>query len=110
MVTEFGMSALGPISYEGHQSTMWLAREMGEGPSYSDNIAFQIDTEVKKIIDESYNLALDILSKKTNELNNLANLLLEKETVFEDEFKSLLGITKEQVSIPDESTEEVTNN
>jgi cell division protease FtsH len=60
MVTEFGMSSLGPISYDGHHGTMWLAREMGEGPSYSDEVAYKIDTEVKSIIDSSYAKSLEL--------------------------------------------------
>lgn len=94
MVTEFGMSSLGPINFEGHHNSMWLAREMGEGPTYSDEVAARIDSEVKLIIEQSYNNALNILQEKRPVLDKLAELLLEKETVFEDEFRELLGLAK----------------
>lgn len=100
MVTEFGMSSLGPINFEGHHNSMWLAREMGEGPTYSDEVAARIDSEVKLIIEQSYNNALNILQEKRPLLDKLAELLLEKETVFEDEFREMLGLAKKVQTNP----------
>jgi len=106
MVTEFGMSALGPISFDGHQGAMWLAREMGEGASYSDEVASKIDNEVKFIIETCYNQALKLLEQNRANLNKLADLLLEKETVFEDEFNDLLGRPKKPLTQKNSSNEE----
>ncbi|NMB70138.1 ATP-dependent zinc metalloprotease FtsH [candidate division WWE3 bacterium] len=91
MVMEFGMSSLGPIAYEGKENAMWLAREMGEGAGYSQEVAAKIDTEVKKIIDECYAKSKEILAEHRSKLDTLAQLLLEKETIYEDEFKKILG-------------------
>ncbi len=104
MVTEFGMSALGPISFDGHHGTMWLAREMGEGPTYSDEVASKIDNEVKLIIESSYNHALELVKQNREKLDKLAELLLEKETVFEDEFNVLLGRAKKAPEILQDGT------
>jgi len=51
MVTEFGMSDLGPINYDGAPEFGWLAREMSSGPGHSEEMAAKIDNEVKKIMD-----------------------------------------------------------
>lgn len=90
MVTEFGMSPLGPISYDGRGGNNWLAREFSEGPSYSQEVAAKIDDEVKSIIEECFNKSKEILKQNRSKLDALAVLLLERETVYEEEFKQLL--------------------
>ncbi len=91
MVTEFGMSALGPISYDGQEGKFWLARQMGEGQSYSQEIAAKIDQEVKKIIDIAFADARKILSEKRPVLDRVANELMKKETLEGEEFAQLIG-------------------
>jgi cell division protease FtsH len=90
MVTEYGMSDLGPINYNGHKEHGWLARELYDGPEYSDDVASKIDTEVKKIIDNSYNNALKILTESKKTLDTIADRLMEKETIRGEEFINLL--------------------
>ena len=85
------MSSLGPISYEGKDSNPWLAREFSE-PRLSQTKASQIDDEVKKIVDSAYNKAKEILTLKRKILDAVTSSLLEKETIYEDEFKALAGI------------------
>lgn len=92
MVTEFGMSALGPISFEGHQQSIWLARELGDSPSFSDHVASQIDNEIRIIIEGAYNKASEILKAHSDKLHIVANRLLEIETIYDDEFKTLIGL------------------
>ncbi|HLB52062.1 hypothetical protein A3F07_03075 [candidate division WWE3 bacterium RIFCSPHIGHO2_12_FULL_38_15] len=90
MVTEFGMSSLGPISYNGKDNNFWLARELGETPSYSQEMAAKIDAEVKRIIDECYSRAKSILNEHREKLNSVSEVLLQKETLDGDEFLQLV--------------------
>ena len=90
MVTEFGMSSLGPISYDGKDNTFWLARELGETPSYSQEMAAKIDAEVKRIIDECYLRAKSILNEHREKLNRVSEILLQKETLDGEEFLQLV--------------------
>lgn len=92
MVTEYGMSSLGPIAFNGHEETkMWLARQMGEYSKQSEETASKIDKEIKKIIDEAYEKAKEILEKNKELMEKLANNLLEKETLTGDEFEAILN-------------------
>lgn len=90
MVTEYGMSSLGPISYDGNGKRFWLAKQMGDGPHYSQEMAAKIDAEVEKIISKAYKTAKDIILEKRHVLDEIAGVLLEKETLYEDEFKKLV--------------------
>src|SRR3989344_3432101 len=92
MVTEFGMSDLGPISFNGKEERFWLAREIGERSSYSQEVAAKIDAEVKKIIDESYSKARKILVENREKLDKVAEELIKKESLDSDEFKALIGV------------------
>ncbi|MBI4091154.1 AAA family ATPase [candidate division WWE3 bacterium] len=92
MVTEFGMSDLGPISYNGHENKFWLARQMGENQTYSQEIAAKIDAQIKKIIDESYVKAKAILVKYREKLDRVAEELMKKETLEAEEFQTIVGI------------------
>jgi cell division protease FtsH len=90
MVTEYGMSSLGPVSYSEHADSYWLARGLSEGPKYSQNMASKIDEEVKSIIDEAYKAALKSLKKDRAALDRVSEVLLEKETLDGDEFRDLV--------------------
>lgn len=91
MVTEFGMSSLGPINYDGQREFGWLAREMSAGPRHSQEMASKIDAEIKKIMDAAYKKAKGILRKHKNVLNKVARALLEHETVRGSEYEELLA-------------------
>ncbi len=82
MVTRYGMSEkLGPLALGQQNGQVFLGREMDTRPDYSDEIAFQIDKEIRRIVDESYDAAEDLLVRKRRLLDKLAKDLIEYETV-----------------------------
>ncbi len=87
MVTKFGMSALGPITYDSQKSVY-------EQSDVSPEMAAKIDAEVKKIADTAYKQANEILTKLRKKLDILASELLVKETIESDDFIKLIGIKK----------------
>ncbi len=90
MVTEYGMSSLGNILMNEQSENYWLAKQMGEASSYSDETATKIDTEIKRIIDTCYDSAKKILIDNRGILDEIVKVLLEKETIDGDEFNSIL--------------------
>jgi len=90
MVTEYGMSPLGPIFYEARSEFSWLAQEFGEGASISEEMSAKIDAEISGIVDESYKEAKRILIENREKMDKVASKLLEKETIDGDEFKKLI--------------------
>lgn len=93
MVTEFGMSSLGPISFDGHHGSYFLAKELGEGPLYSEETSARIDAEIKNIIDISYKQAVKILKENKDVLDEVTKRLLEKETIDSTEFNEILQMS-----------------
>ena len=91
MVTEFGMSDLGPISYENAGGGMWLAKDFDEGNQLSNEMAARIDGEIKKIMDECYAKAKEVISEKREMLDKISSRLLEKETIESEEFEELIN-------------------
>ena len=90
MVTEFGMSRLGPLSTGVHSENPWLAKELGDPKPLSEHLASQVDDEVKKIIDKSFEEAKKILRENKEKLNIVATELLKKETLIGSEFEKLV--------------------
>ena len=91
MVTEFGMSDLGPISYASVSGNMWIAKDFDEGTHVSNEMESKIDTEVKKIMDACYTKAKEVILSKREMLDKISARLLEKETIESDEFKELIN-------------------
>jgi len=92
MVTEFGMSdRLGPLSFGKRDELVFLGREIGEQRNYSDEVAKQIDEEVRAIIDHAYERAMDVLVTHRDKLNALAEKLVAEETVDAEAFESLFS-------------------
>ena len=94
MVTEFGMSSLGPISFSSRIDfgSEWPPRmPFGEKVEYSDGMAEKIDREVKKIIDECFERAKRILREKEDKLDLVAKKLMEQETIEGEEFERLMA-------------------
>lgn len=90
MVTEFGMSDLGPTIFAPRpQFGIWPT--MGEPSQISPELAAKIDVQVAKIIDAGYKRAREVLSKHRSKLDLVASTLLEKETLERDEFEKLVG-------------------
>lgn len=92
MVTKYGMSKrLGPMMYGGDDAEVFLGEELGKNKQYSDKIAYEIDSEMRELIDEAYNKALNILNENIDLLHALANRLLEKETIGQEEFEAIFN-------------------
>jgi len=91
MVTEFGMSSLGPINYNGHDEYGWLAKEIHTSPKHSDDMTAKIDAEVKKFMEEAYTKAKETLVKYRATLDKVAQALLDHETVRGEEYEMLLN-------------------
>ncbi len=92
MVTEFGMSEkLGLVKLGRKHSEVFLGRDIGEDRNYSDAIAYAIDQEVKAIIDFCYDKVRGILTDNSEEMDTIANALLEREILEGKELDELLG-------------------
>ncbi|MFL5685250.1 MAG: ATP-dependent zinc metalloprotease FtsH [Chloroflexota bacterium] len=90
MVTEFGMSdKLGPLSFGKRDELVFLGREIGEQRNYSDDVARQIDEEVRAIIDKAYERATDVLTTHRDRLVALAEKLVAEETVDSEGFEAM---------------------
>jgi cell division protease FtsH len=82
MVCEWGMSdAMGPLSYGKKEEAIFLGREIAQHRDYSENTAIEIDKEVKRIVMDNYHRARTLIQDRESLLHNLANALLEKETL-----------------------------
>jgi len=94
MVTEYGMSSLGPIQYEKRSGTPFLGRDYATDKSFSDTVALEIDNEVRKIINESYEQARDVLNENLDLLKQIAETLLEVETLTREEIMEIVETGK----------------
>ena len=89
MVTEYGMSErLGPVQYEGG-GQVFLGRDYGSAKGYSEQIAYEIDQEVLRILNDGHDEAVRIIEENATKLKLIAEHLLEYETLNELEIKSL---------------------
>jgi cell division protease FtsH len=90
MVTRLGMSGeLGPLQYGSKEELIFLGREISEQRDYSEAVAEKIDDEVRKIVEESYELARRLLTQYRDKLDAVANKLLEVETITREEFEAV---------------------
>ena len=90
MVTEFGMSELGPIQYERDTGSVFLGRDYTSTQrNFSTQIAFEIDKAVRKIIDEAHADAVRLLNEHKDQVILIAETLLDKETITAEEIESL---------------------
>jgi len=96
MVTEFGMSdRLGPLTLGQKQEQVFLGRDFASHPDYSEQVAFEIDSEIRSLIDRAHDEALEILTEQRDKLEILAAALMERETIEKDELVTLLeGLMK----------------
>jgi cell division protease FtsH len=92
MVTEFGMSdKLGPLAFGKRDELVFLGREIGEQRNYSDDVARQIDEEVRAIIDKAYARAMEVLTTHKDRLIQLAERLVADETVEQEAFEAMFA-------------------
>jgi cell division protease FtsH len=96
MVTEFGMSdVLGPLTLGQKQDQVFLGRDFASHPDYSDQVAFEIDSEIRQLIDRAHDEALEILTEQRPKLDVIAATLIEKETIEKEQLVNLLeGVVK----------------
>ena len=90
MVTEYGMSSLGAVQLEHRSESVFLGRDYNQTKNFSDQVALEIDKEVRKIIDECYKQAQEILKKHKNLVEVLAKVLSEKETLTKEEIEDIV--------------------
>ncbi|GAK43117.1 ATP-dependent zinc metalloprotease FtsH [Paenibacillus urinalis] len=91
MVMEYGMSEkLGPLQFGNSQGQVFLGRDFGHEPNYSDAIAHEIDQEMRRMITECYEQAKELLNKYSKEVHLIAETLLERETLDLEDIKQLI--------------------
>jgi len=89
MVTEFGMSTLGPLAFGKKDELVFLGREISEQRNYSDPIAFKIDEEIRGIIDRAHVAAKAVITEHFGKLEVIAQLLIREETIEGEELEAL---------------------
>lgn len=93
MVMKYGMSEnVGLINYDSEDNEVFIGRDLAHTRGYGENVAGLIDMEVKRIIDECYRKAKDILNENEKILHSCADLLLVKEKIGRAEFEALFGV------------------
>lgn len=90
MVTEYGMSDLGPVQFEHQESSVFLGRDYNKSHNFSSEVAFEIDQEQRKIINECYEKTKEILANNRDLLDLIANTLLEYETITKEQIDYLV--------------------
>ncbi len=92
MVTQYGMSEnLGPLTFGHDPAQPFVGRDYGMGQEYSDETAEKIDSEIRRVVDEAYEVARGILTEHREELDKISQLLMEQETIDRDEFEALIA-------------------
>lgn len=91
MVTEYGMSSLGPVQYEKNGGQVFLGRDYMSEKNFSDQVALEIDNEVRKIIDECYKNGEEIIKENRQLLDLLAKHLVEIETLTKEDIDELVN-------------------
>ena len=101
MVTEYGMSSLGPLQLEQNECSVFLGRDYNKSRNFSSQVAYEIDQEMRKIIDECYKKAQKIIKENRDLLDLIADTLITKETLTKEEIDYLV----EHKCLPDEEKE-----
>jgi len=96
MVTEYGMSDLGPIQLEQNNSSVFLGRDYNKSRNSSEKLAFEIDQEIRKIIDACYKKTEEIIKANMDELKLIADTLVDRETLTKEQIDYLLEHKKLQ--------------
>ena len=109
MVTEYGMSDLGPVQFEHKESSVFLGRDYNKSQNFSTHVANEIDEQVRKIIGEQYEVTKKILSENKDLLDLIANTLLEHETITKEQIDYLVehGCMPDEDNEKDETVEEL---
>ncbi len=104
MVMRFGMSErLGPRVFGHDRSQPFLGREFSSEPDYSDEIAREIDDEIRRIVEEAHQTARDLLTENREGLERISKILLTRETIDAEQFVKLLdGVSEDEVFVEEE--------
>jgi cell division protease FtsH len=103
MIMRFGMSEkLGPRVLGRNHDQPFLGREMGSEPDYSEEIAREIDDEIRRVIEDAHETALRVLREHIDELHRISAILIERETIDKDQFERLLAGEDEASVFPEE--------
>jgi cell division protease FtsH len=106
MIMRYGMSEkLGPRVLGRNQDMPFLGREMGHEPDYSDEVAREIDEEIRRVIEEAHDRATRLLQEHMDELHRISAILIERETIDKDQFGRLAAGEAEESVFPDEVPE-----
>ena len=103
MVTEYGMSELGPVQFEHQESSVFLGRDYNKSKNFSSQVAFEIDQEMRKIIDECYKKTTKVIKDNKDLLELIASTLLVHETITKEEIDYLVKHKR----LPEDTAEEV---
>jgi cell division protease FtsH len=104
MVMRYGMSErLGPRVFGHDHSQPFLGREFGSEPDYSDEIAREIDDEIRRVVEGAHQRARDILTEHRETLDTVSEILIRRETIEKAEFEALLIGTPESEVFPEEA-------
>lgn len=111
MVTQYGMSdRLGTINYDSSENEVFIGRDLGRSKDYSERTAAEIDEEVSRIINEGYSKCKELLSDNLDKLLALSDALLEKETIYAQDFERIFkGEKLEEESLDIEDSIKVTD-
>jgi cell division protease FtsH len=90
LVMKYGMSDLGPITFGKNEDMLFLGRDIGEGRDYSEKVASEIDVQVRNFLMRAYENAEKILKAHKAALKKIADMLIEKETLEQDDFYAIL--------------------
>lgn len=90
MVTIYGMSDLGPVKYDHSQQSVFLGRDYASSSNVSGQVKFEIDKEVRKIVDQCYKNATDLIKEHKDELVKIAEALIEHETLTAEDIDELI--------------------
>ena len=110
MVTEYGMSDLGPLQFEQQEGSVFLGRDYNKSHNFSNEVANEIDMEMRKIIDECHAKATEIIKKNMDLLKLIAESLLEQETLTKEEIDYLVAnghLPKDNQEVSGEKVEKV---
>jgi len=103
MVMRYGMSEkLGPRVLGRNHDQPFLGREMGAEPDYSEEIAREIDDEIRRLIEQGYEVARRVLEEHMAELHKISQILIERETIDKDQFERLIAGDDESAVFPEE--------
>ena len=92
MVTKYGMSEeMGPVEYGENQEEVFLGRSVTQTQSVSEEVAQKIDKEIRKLVDEGYNKAKEILTNKIDDLHKIAKALMTYETLTGEEIENIIN-------------------